>query len=211
MNKVPFNKVIHSEEELRSILGEPSKIAGNKVITKIDPHCETLIKHSPFLVLSTSSRDGKCDASPRGDAPGFVYIVDEKHVIIPERPGNKRVDSLQNIISNPHVGLLFFIPGMEETLRINGKAFITQDEDWLEKMAVNDKEPLFGIVVEVEEIFMHCAKAFKRSNLWNTEYWPNRKNIPTMSEILNDHLNLEDMTVETIHSALKDSYANKLY
>ncbi|MFD1737519.1 pyridoxamine 5'-phosphate oxidase family protein [Bacillus salitolerans] len=206
-----FENIITSEAELREKLGQPSKVAGNKVIHELDQHCKTLINHSPFLVLSTSNMNGKCDASPRGDAPGFVYIVDEKHIIIPERPGNKRIDSISNILSNPHVGILFFIPGMEETLRINGRACIIQDQNWLTKMTANHKVPELGIVIEVEEIFMHCAKAFKRSHLWEPELWPDITKVPTAPEILAAHVKKEEMTKEVIQEHLKDSYKNRLY
>jgi PPOX class probable FMN-dependent enzyme len=206
-----FENRITSKEELRSLIGEPSKRAENKVIHKLDQHCESIIKHSPFLVLSTSNLDGSCDASPRGDASGFVHIVDEKHIIIPERPGNKRLDSIQNILSNPHVGLLFLIPGMEETLRINGRAFLIRDQRWLEKMTAHHKKPELGIVVEVEEAFIHCAKAFIRSNIWKPSTWPERSSLPSMAEMLKDHAQLGDMTIETIEESLKESYSKKLY
>lgn len=209
MNHV-FKNILSSEEELRSLLGEPSKRAEDKVISKIDTHCKTMIMHSPFLVLSTSNQNGTCDASPRGDSPGFVHIIDEKHILIPERPGNKRIDSLRNLITNPHVGLLFFIPGMQETLRINGRAFIIRDQEWIEKMSVNGRHPLVGIVVEVEEIFIHCAKAFIRSGLWNQVTWPQRENLPTMSEILKVHASLET-ALEEIDDSLIESYTQKLY
>jgi PPOX class probable FMN-dependent enzyme len=211
LKELLFKDVVTSKEELRSVIGEPSKRAEDKVITKLDHHAQKLIKHSPFIVLSTSNQDGTCDASPKGDAPGFVHIIDEKHIIIPERPGNKRVDSIQNILSNPHVGLLFFIPGMEETLRINGKAFIIRDKKWLEKMVANNKTPQLGIVVEIEEIFMHCAKAFIRSNLWNPITWPERKSLPTMAEVLKEHAQLKDITVDVIEESLKESYTKRLY
>lgn len=209
--KVEFKEIISSDQELRQLLGEPSKLAGNKVIRKLDSHCKTIIKHSPFLIISTSNQNGTCDASPRGDAPGFVHIVDDQHIIIPERPGNKRADSIHNIISNPHIGLIFMIPGMEETLRINGKAFIIRDQNWLKKMCAQSKVPQLGIVVEIQEIFMHCAKAFKRSNLWNSESWPKRDTLPTMAEVLKEHIKQEELTVESINQSLKESYSKRLY
>ncbi|WP_246943210.1 pyridoxamine 5'-phosphate oxidase family protein [Bacillus pinisoli] len=211
VKKLEFNKLITSELELRQLLGEPSKLAENKVIRKLDKYSKTLIKHSPFCVISTSNQNGTCDASPRGDGAGFVHIADDHHIIIPERPGNKRVDSVYNILSNPYIGIIFIIPGMEETLRVNGKAFITRDEAWLEKLTAQNKVPNLAIVVEVQEVFMHCAKAFKRSNLWNTSSWPNRETLPTMAEILKDHLKQEDLTIESINESLDESYAKRLY
>lgn len=209
--KTNFKECITSQEELRNMLGSPSLRGQNKVISTIDEHCREFIGKSPFLVLATSDAAGNCDSSPRGDAPGFVYVLDDQHLIIPERPGNKRVDSMFNIIENPRVGLLFLIPGMGETLRINGEATIIRDADILEKMAVNGKAPLFGIVVKVEQCFMHCGKAFKRSGLWEPEKWSAKEELPNAAKILADHVNLPGMTEDVVAEALLDGYKNKLY
>ncbi|MFE1245048.1 pyridoxamine 5'-phosphate oxidase family protein [Fictibacillus sp. NPDC058756] len=206
-----FKECITSQEELRNLLGNPSLRGQNKVISTIDQHCRVFIGKSPFLVLATSDADGNCDSSPRGDAPGFVYVLDDKHLIIPDRPGNKRVDSMFNILANPRVGLLFLIPGMSETLRINGEAAIIRDEDILGKMAVNGKTPLLGIAVKVEQCFMHCGKAFKRSGLWEPDRWPAKENLPNAAKILADHVNLPEMTEDVVAEALLDGYKNKLY
>jgi uncharacterized protein len=206
-----FKECITSQEELRNMLGSPSLRGQNKVISTIDEHCREFIGKSPFLVLATSDAAGNCDSSPRGDAPGFVYVLDDQYLIIPERPGNKRVDSMFNIIKNPKVGLLFLIPGMGETLRINGQATIIRDEDILEKMAVNGKAPLLGIVVKVEQCFMHCGKAFKRSALWEPEKWSAKEELPNAAKILADHVNLPGMTEDVVAEALLDGYKNKLY
>jgi PPOX class probable FMN-dependent enzyme len=123
-----FRDIVETEDELRSIIGEPSKLANRKVISHLDKNCRDFIERSPFLVISTADQSGFCDTSPRGDMPGFVLVLDEKRLIIPERPGNKRIDSMRNILSNPRIGLLFFIPAMGETLRVNGKAFLVKDE-----------------------------------------------------------------------------------
>ncbi|KAA0549952.1 pyridoxamine 5'-phosphate oxidase family protein [Bacillus sp. BGMRC 2118] len=205
-----LNDIVSTQDELRAILGEPSKRAEAKVIHKLDDHCRIILSHSPFLVLSTSNEDGTCDASPRGDAPGFVYVIDDQHIVIPERPGNKRIDSLQNIVSNPHVGLLFMIPGMEETLRLNGKAYITRNVELLKKMEANQKVPQLGIIVEIEEIYIHCAKALLRSKLWNSETWPNRLDLPTMATIVKAHAELKETTNE-IEESLQESYTTRLY
>ncbi|ANX11753.1 phosphohydrolase [Fictibacillus arsenicus] len=206
-----FKECITSQEELRNLLGNPSLRGQNKVISTIDQHCREFIGKSPFLVLATSDADGNCDSSPRGDAPGFVYVLDDKHLIIPDRPGNKRVDSMFNILVNPRVGLLFLIPGMSETLRINGEAAIIRDEDILGKMAVNGKTPLLGIAVKVEQCFMHCGKAFKRSGLWEPDRWSAKENLPNAAKILADHVNLPGMTEDVVAEALLDGYKNKLY
>jgi uncharacterized protein len=206
-----FKACISSQEELRTLLGSPSLRGQNKVISIIDKHCKEFIEKSPFLVLATSDADGNCDSSPRGDGPGFVYVMDNQHLIIPDRPGNKRVDSMFNILENPNVGLLFLIPGMDETLRINGKATIIKDEDILEKMAVNGKAPLLGIVVKVEQCFMHCGKAFKRSGLWEPEKWSAKEEMPNAAKIIADHVNLPGMNEDVVAEALLDGYKNKLY
>lgn len=179
-----------------------------KVITYLDSHCVDFISKSPFLVISTSNNEGYCDVSPRGDAPGFVLVLDEKRLIIPERPGNRRIDSMRNILSNPRVGLLFLIPGMEETLRVNGKATLVKDEEILEKMKVKERKPLLSIGVEVEECFIHCAKAFKRSKLWESNSWASKEFLPVASSILSAHSKISKEDVDDI---LEESYTKRLY
>ncbi|HWK22493.1 MAG TPA: pyridoxamine 5'-phosphate oxidase family protein [Ureibacillus sp.] len=206
-----FENTIKSEEELRSIIGDPSELVKNKVINHLDHHCIDFISKSPFLVLSTSDKYGYCDASPRGDKPGFVLVLNEKQLVIPERPGNKRIDSLRNILSNPQIGLLFFIPGLGETLRINGHATIVNDEELRNKMAVGDKVPLLGIGVEVEECFIHCAKAFKRSGLWDVNTWAEEDELPSAAKMLQEHAKLDNSSVEDIQKRLNDGYRDRLY
>ncbi|WP_373558536.1 pyridoxamine 5'-phosphate oxidase family protein [Bacillus sp. FJAT-45350] len=205
-----FSDVVETEEELSLMIGLPSELAKRKVITFLDKHCVDYISKSPFLVLSTSDQYG-CDVSPRGDMPGFVQVLDKQHLVIPERPGNKRLDSLRNILANPKVGLLFFIPGLGETLRVNGKATIVKDEKLLEKMEVNGHRPLIGIGVEVEECFLHCAKAFIRSGLWEPSSWAETEKLPSPAKILSEHSKLPGVAVNTIHKNLQDSYNNRLY
>ncbi|UUZ81736.1 pyridoxamine 5'-phosphate oxidase family protein [Paenibacillus sp. P26] len=206
-----FENVISSEDELRSLLGFPSELVQNKVISHLDQHCLEFISKSPFLVMATSDNQGMCDVSPRGDAPGFVEVLDETHILIPERPGNRKLDSLRNILSNPKVGLVFIIPGLEETLRINGNACIIRDEDLLERMEVNGKIPVVGIGVAVEECFVHCAKAFKRSNLWNPQMWLHEEGLPNIAKMIADHVKLPGIDAEKVDKALQDSYLNRLY
>jgi len=203
--------IVSSEEELRSILGSPSELVKNKVIHFLDDHCRDFISKSPLLLLSTSDRSGACDVSPRGDAPGFVHILDEKHLVIPERPGNRRVDSLRNILSNPNAGLFFIIPGLEETLRINGHAIIFRDQDILKNMEANGKIPLLGICVTVQECFAHCAKAFKRSQLWNPASWTDKADLPNIARMLADHAKLPGMNTEKVKELLEESYTKRLY
>jgi uncharacterized protein len=180
-----FSQKVKTEGELLSLLGEPNEMARKKVINCVDQHCRDFIAQSPFIILSSSS-GSCCDASPRGDAPGFVSVLDNNHLLIPERRGNKRMDSLRNILKNPYVGLLFLILGMGETLRVNGKATLVKDEELLQQLEVEGKVPLIGILVEVEECFIHCAKAFKRSSLWEPEHWP--KKYPSAAKMLAHHV-----------------------
>ncbi|GIN63143.1 phosphohydrolase [Robertmurraya siralis] len=204
--EVPFNKMIGSEEELRALVGYPSEIVTKKVVRYLDEHCRTFISLSPFLTMSTADKSGFCDVSPRGDSPGFVLVLNKNYLIIPERPGNKRVDSLSNIISNPKVGLLFFIPGLGETLRVNGKAFIVKDEELLKQMAVNGKTPMLAVAVEVNECFIHCAKAFKRSRLWDSSSWHSKAKLPSAANMLRDHTKLSDYLSEDLEEMLKEDY-----
>ncbi|EPR68149.1 pyridoxamine 5'-phosphate oxidase family protein [Cyclobacterium qasimii] len=209
--KVEFKDQISTVEELREILGYPKEMVQKKAINFIDAHCRDYIAKSPMLLLSTSNEEGKCDVSPRGDPAGFVAILDERYLIIPERPGNKRCDSLVNILSNPQIGLIFIIPGLKETLRINGKALLTRDKELLEKHQINGKFPEVGIVVEVEECFIHCAKAFLRSKLWQPETWLEKEELPSIAKVLADHINSENFSSEEIETVLKESYLTRLY
>lgn len=202
---------IKTEDELRSIVGHSSELVNRKVITYLDHHCQDFISRSPFLVISTSDESGFCDVSPRGDMAGFALVLDQKQLIIPERPGNRRVDTLRNILSNPRIGLLFLIPGLGETLRVNGKASLVKDEELLEQMAVNGKRPLVGICVEVEECFIHCAKAMKRSGLWEPESWSKKEELPSAAKILLEHTKLTKVSEEELKKDLEEDYKDNLY
>lgn len=206
-----FQDVVTSQEELREMFGEPSQMVQNKVIDHLDEHCRHFLSLSPLLILATSDANGKCDASPRGDAPGFVHVVDDRHLVIPERPGNRRMDSLRNILHNPHVGLIFFIPSLGETLRINGRACVIRDEQLLQKMAVNGKVPTIGIGVQVEECYIHCAKAFLRSGLWKPETWTAKEALPDMPKMLAEHVKLPGIGAKEVAEGLRESYVKGLY
>jgi PPOX class probable FMN-dependent enzyme len=206
-----FGEKIQSEEELRALFGSPSQLVRRKTIDHLDSHCRGFIAKSPMLFVATSDREGNCDVSPRGDQAGFVLILDEKRLVIPERPGNRRFDSLLNILANPRIGLIFIIPGLEETLRINGRACIFRDEEILKRLRVQDKPPWAGIGVEVEECFIHCAKSFKRSRLWDVTSWLDREELPKPAEILAAHVDEIGVTPETVSEALKESYTKRLY
>jgi PPOX class probable FMN-dependent enzyme len=181
-------RVVTTRDELRDILGYPTERAVQKQLAALDKHCQAFIQRSPFVVLSTSNARGGCDASPKGDRPGFVLVLDEHTLVIPDRPGNRRADSLLNIVDNPHVGLLFLIPGMGETLRVNGSASIVQDEGLLEQLAVDGKKPQVAIVVKVDECFLHCAKALIRSQLWDPERFMPRCEMPSLAQMIQDQI-----------------------
>jgi PPOX class probable FMN-dependent enzyme len=207
-----------SPDDLRALLGTPSENAVRKQLDALDVHCRAFIARSPFLVLSTSSAAGRCDASPKGDLPGFVQVLDERTLVIPDRPGNRRADSLLNIIDNPHVGLLFLIPGMDESLRVNGSAVIVRDPALLERLAVEGKRPQLGILVRVEEAYLHCGKALLRSHLWDASRHMPRSEMPTLARMIQDQLRPPDRS-ETAHEAavaaneerIKVAYCNDLY
>nr|WP_302328463.1 pyridoxamine 5'-phosphate oxidase family protein [Salirhabdus salicampi] len=206
-----FKNTIQTEEELRSIIGFPSELVNNKVITYLDKHCLEFISKSPFVVISTSHEFGFCDVSPRGDKTGFVQVLSEKQLVIPERPGNKRIDSMRNILSNPRIGLLFFIPGLGETLRVNGKATLVTDDELLDNMSFKEKRPLLGIGVEVDECFIHCAKAFKRSRLWEPNSWTDKALLPSAAKIIFEHAKLPNTSVDSIQKRLEEGYSKRLY
>jgi PPOX class probable FMN-dependent enzyme len=163
---------ITSIEQLRGLVGEPYPIVKHKLLTALDEMAIDFIRHAPFLVLGTADADGNLDVSPKGDAPGFVAVENETTLLVPDRPGNKLIFSLQNILANPQVGMIFMVPGTDETLRVNGTAQLTTDPAVLNRLAARGKTPLLAIRVSVRECFFHCAKAFRRSQLWHHENWP---------------------------------------
>jgi len=205
-----FTEVITTEEQLREIMGYPAERNVQKVIPIIDEHCRIFIEHSPFMLLASSDASGKLDVSPKGDPPGFVHVLDEKTLAIPDRPGNRRADSLSNMLQNPEVGLLFMIPGKRETLRVSGTARIVRDSWLRERMAVREKFPDLAIIVQVETAFMHCAKCLIRSQLWDPDQWPDVSELSPLARVLIDHANLT-CTVDDFQEIIDDSYRNKLY
>ena len=206
-----FTEVVSSEEELRALLGHPSALARDKAQSRLDVHCRAFIAMSPFLLLGTADADGHCDVSPRGDAPGFCLVLDERTLVIPERPGNKRFDSLSNILAHGAVGLLFMIPTIEETLRVNGRAQIVRDPDLLARLEARGKVPQLAIAVEVEEAFIHCAKSLKRSRLWEPAGWPDGATLTSRAQMFIDHAGVSGVSVEDLEASLAESYRKNLY
>jgi PPOX class probable FMN-dependent enzyme len=203
---------ITSHDALRTIYKTPEPDAGSirKELRKLDVHCKAFIARSPFVLIGSSDGKGNADVTPKGDKPGFAAVLDDNTIAIPDRPGNNRLDTLENIVVNPAVGLLFLIPGMNETLRVNGEARITVDAGLRERLAVDGKPPLSVVVVTVKAAYMHCAKAFMRSELWKPEAWPDRKSMPTLGEILHDQLSLKESSTET-DRWLDDAYAKSMW
>lgn len=203
--------VISTVEELRAILGWPKDSSVAKELTRLDRFSQYFIKHSPFVLLSTANRAGKCDVSPKGDQPGFAKVLDDFTLLIPDRPGNRRADTFLNVLENPHAGTIFLIPEVEETLRVNGKAKITTDRMLLDQCEVAGKTPTLGFLIEVEEVYFHCAKAFKRSNLWNPAAWQGRGELPSLGVIMAEQLKIEDMSGEEMNCEIEEAYVKNLY
>jgi PPOX class probable FMN-dependent enzyme len=195
--------------ELRELYGQPLERALKKQLSHLDRHCRAFIALSPFLVLATSSAEGSCDASPRGDAPGFVDVLDDQTLLIPDRQGNNRVDSLGNVVGNPHVGLLFLVPGMDETLRVNGTARVVTDPELLNPLAVNGRVPRSGLLVNVEEAYLQCGKALIRSDLWNPEKRIDRATFPSLGQIMADQI--EGLDARETECSVEESYRSRLY
>ncbi|RED49117.1 pyridoxamine 5'-phosphate oxidase family protein [Aestuariispira insulae] len=179
---------IETVKALREIYRKPQGRALQKQLDHLEFHGRNFIAKSPFLVLGTSTAGGMGDVSPRGDLPGFVKVLDDHTVILPDRPGNNRLDSLNNIIENPAVSLIFFLPGVNETFRINGEAEISTDEDLLDLCVVDGKRPVTVLKITVREAYLHCAKSMMRSNLWSSEIQIDRKDLPTMGRMINDQI-----------------------
>ena len=202
--------VIETVEDLRGSYGQPSERAVKKSLDRLDRHCRRFIGLSPFLVLATAGADGRTDCSPRGDPPGFVEVLDDRTVLLPDRPGNNRVDSLGNVLENPHVALLFMIPGVDETLRLNGRATLTTDAARLQPLSVKGRAPRSGLLIEVEEVFLHCTKALIRSRLWADESRVNRKAaLPSFGQMLADHVGLPDG--EAVERGVQEKIRTTLY
>ena len=194
---------ITSLAELRELVGSPSERAVRKQLAALDGHCRRFIEHSPFMMLGTSSADGRCDVSPKGDAPGFVAILDDTTLAIPDRPGNKRFDSLQNILANPHVGLLFLIPGMDETLRVNGTAELVRDPELLERLAVGGKPPVLAIRVHIQEAFLHCGRSSLRAQVWDPERYLPRQELPSLARMITDQMRAPNVDGAALEQAVQ--------
>ena len=177
-----MRREVNSVDELRAIVGQPDQYVANKVKDRLSPIQRDWLAHSPLGFVATTDADGRVDVSPKGDPPGFVHVIDDTTIAIPERPGNRRVDGHLNVLERPHVGTLFLIPGRGDTLRINGTARILADADYFEAMTVKGKRPILALEIDVEEVFFHCAKAFLRSDAWDPSTW-NPTAVPSVAQI----------------------------
>jgi len=177
-----MRREVKTIEELRAIVGEPDKYVANKVKDRLSPIHRDWLAHSPLCFVATTDAHGRVDVSPKGDPPGFIHVIDDTTIAIPERPGNKRADGYLNLLQQPHVGTLFLIPGRGDTLRINGTARILADADYFDAMIVKNKRPILALEIDVEEVFFHCAKAFLRSETWDPSSW-NPTAVPSVAQL----------------------------
>jgi PPOX class probable FMN-dependent enzyme len=199
---------IDDEASLRALLGEPQPLVRSKVSDRLNQLTRVFIERAPFLCLATAGANGTCDVSPRGDPAGFVRVLDDRTLLLPERPGNRLADSLRNILANAHVGLLFIIPGVGDSFRVNGRATLTTDQALLRESAVEGKIPRLGIIIDIEQAYTHCSKAFLRSELWNPKHFVDRAALPSNGEI-HKVLAGGDFDAEAYDRARAERYARR--
>jgi uncharacterized protein len=206
--------LVQDEAALRALFPATHTLAALKCLDALDAHAQEFIRRSPFLCIGTQDAEGRADVSPRGDPPGFVRILDDRTLAIPDRPGNNRLDTQANILANPQVGLLFMVPGFDDTLRVNGRAQLTTDPDILTPMAVNDRLPVLAIVVSVDEVFLHCAKAFRRSRLWDPDARQDRRAMPSLLKMILDQTTgapQDAAEMRRIDDGLEADYRSSMY
>jgi PPOX class probable FMN-dependent enzyme len=194
---------------LRELYDAPSERALKKQLPALDRHCRAFIALSPFVVVASSGADGTLDASPRGDAPGFVAVLDEQTLLIPDRPGNNRLDTMGNFLENPHIGLLFLVPGVGETLRVNGSVRITTDPALLAPLSAGGRQPKAGLLVTVAEAYLQCPKALIRSDLWNPAKHVDRRTLPTLGQMLADQI--PGVDAEAADQSLAEAIRTRLH
>jgi PPOX class probable FMN-dependent enzyme len=204
-----YEEVITTRERLRELHGQPSHRACNKVIDHIDGVCRRFIAACPFVIVASRGADGRLDVSPKGDPPGFVAVLDDRTLAIPDRLGNNRLDTLDNLLGHPEVGLLFMIPGNGDTLRVSGNGRIVRDGALQARFAVNGRAPNLVLLVSVEEAFMHCPKCIARSKLWSPAHWPDRTNVPSLAQAIVAHATPPETVAEV--QAVIDAHNKRLY
>jgi PPOX class probable FMN-dependent enzyme len=206
----PFAGAVTQPEQLRDFYDAPMERAIRKDIGHIDELCRRLIAAAPMLFVATHADDGRSDVSPRGGPPGFVTVLDDRHLAIPDATGNRRLDTLENVVSSGRVALIFLIPGRDTTLRVNGRAAVTAAPEVLERLTPVGKPPRAAIVVKAEEVYTHCPKAFVRSKLWDPETWPDPAMLPSSAEVSLAHQRDPDLTLEQVEERERDALANRL-
>lgn len=199
-----FDGIISDVEALREVLGQPMALAVDKVIDRIDDFSRAIIEKSPFALLASATSGAYPDVSPKGDPAGFVRVINEKCIAIPDRPGNRRGDTLTNLLDNPYLAVIFLIPGKGETLRVSGECRIVRDQALRESMAVNGRVPDLAIVMHVERVLIHCPKCVVRSNLWDPEAWPDTSDLPNMAEAMIAHTKIDMTPKELAEIAAKE-------
>jgi PPOX class probable FMN-dependent enzyme len=205
-----FREVVSGEEELRDVVGQPPERSVAKVVHAIDDHARRFIARSPFVFVASMGGDGAIDVSPKGDPPGFVKALDDRTLAVPDRPGNRRIDTFRNVLVNPSVGLIFLIPGVTYTLRVSGEAVIVRDRELREAMAVHGKLPDHVLVVAVQRVLSHCPKCMVRSGLWRPEAWPDTSGLSSFAEMLVAHGKLAE-TVEEMQAIVEAGNRDRLY
>jgi PPOX class probable FMN-dependent enzyme len=206
----PFSGAFERPEQLREFYDAPMEAAVRKDIGHIDALCRRLIAAAPMLFVATFSSEGHADVSPRGGQPGFVTVLDHQHLAIPDATGNRRLDTLENVVSTAKVALIFVIPGRETTLRVNGHAAVTAEPELLERLTPVGKPPKTAIVVAAEEVYTHCPKAFVRSKLWDPASWPDPATLPTSAEVSLAHQRNPELTLEQVQQRERESLAKRL-
>jgi uncharacterized protein len=205
-----FHEVVSTEAQFRAVIGTPSHRVLRKQVDALDDHCRAFIAKCPFLLISSCDAEGNMDVSPKGDPAGFVRVLDDSTLAIPDRPGNRRADTFRNLLQKPNVGILFLIPGKSETLRIGGTAIIVRDQWLRDEMAISGKAPDFAIVVNVKEVFFHCSKCVIRSKLWDSAQWPQLAGLPSLAQTMVDAGKLDE-TVEEMHALIEKDARERLY
>jgi PPOX class probable FMN-dependent enzyme len=200
---------VSSEAELRDLLGEPAARSVTKERPRLHQRDREWLAASPFCLIATADADGRCDVSPKGDPPGFTYIIDDRTIAVPDRPGNRRADGFRNVLANPYAGTIFLVPGRADTLRINGRARLLRDAPFFNEMIVKGNRPRLALVIDIETIFFHCAKAFMRSKLWRPETW-HPDVLPPHATIVKDVQDTPE-TLEELQRHYGPSYENLLY
>ena len=208
MNDLP--KQVTNADQLRSFYDDPSLLSQQKFMDTLDTHCQTMIRLSPFVCIATCDTNGALDVSPRGDPPGSIQVLDASQILIPDRRGNNRLDTLTNLTGNPEIALFFIVPGIVETLRVSGRAQIIHDDPRLDRCAINGQVPVTGILVNVHKACLQCGKALKRSALWDDTYRVNRKDLPSFGKMLADQTDT-GKTAQELDRSIDDAYENRLY